>query len=378
MIQRILTDQIQGRIKKPDKVIILYGARQVGKTTLIREALKNQTGRVLEISADQMIYNDIFSGRDFSKMKGLVSGYNILFIDEAQRIPDIGIHLKILHEGLPDLKIIVTGSSSLDLANQINEPLTGRTWTYKLYPVSAAEWKEYSGSNPFELQQKLSEWLRYGMYPETLTLDNHEDKRQYLNELTTSYLYKDILEIGNVRYPQKIRQLLKLLSYQIGNLIAIQELANTLQINRETVLHYIDLLEKSFVIFRLGAFSRNLRKEITTKDKIYFYDLGIRNALIENYSPIDVRPDLGAMWENFLLTERKKKMEYARMYPGMYFWRTYTGSELDYVEENDGVLSGYEIKWQSKSVRQPQSWKETYGDNAWKLIHRDNFEEFVL
>ena len=378
MIGRILSETILSRIQKPGKVIILYGARQVGKTTLIQEMLKQQSARVLEISADQVQYHDILSSRNLDKMKGLVAGYDILFIDEAQRIPDIGINLKILYEGIPELRIIVTGSSSLDLANQIKEPLTGRTWTYKLYPVSAAEWRTHAGLNTYELQQKIPDWLRYGLYPEVLTLDNHEDKRQYLNELTSSYLYKDILEIGNIRYPQKIRQLLSLLAYQLGNLVSIQELANTLQINRETILHYIDLLEKSFVIFTLGPYSRNLRKEITSKNKIYFYDLGIRNALIENFSPIDLRPDLGALWENYLLMERKKKMEYSRSYPNMYFWRTYSGGEVDFVEEKDGLVTGYEFKWQSKSSSAPKAWMDKYGQESWKVIDKENFGEFVL
>lgn len=378
MIRRILSETILSRIQKPGKVIILYGARQVGKTTLIQEMLKQQSARVLEISADQVQYHDILSSRNLDKMKGLVAGYDILFIDEAQRIPDIGINLKILYEGIPELRIIVTGSSSLDLANQIKEPLTGRTWTYKLYPVSAAEWQTHAGLNTYELQQKIPDWLRYGLYPEVLTLDNHEDKRQYLNELTSSYLYKDILEIGNIRYPQKIRQLLSLLAYQLGNLVSIQELANTLQINRETILHYIDLLEKSFVIFTLGPYSRNLRKEITSKNKIYFYDLGIRNALIENFSPIDLRPDLGALWENYLLMERKKKKEYSRSYPNMYFWRTYSGAEVDFVEEKDGLVTGYEFKWQSKSSSAPKAWMDTFGQESWKVIDKENFGEFVL
>ncbi|MEP6793090.1 MAG: ATP-binding protein [Saprospiraceae bacterium] len=378
MIPRILKDQIQSRLYKSNKVIIVYGARQVGKTTLIREVLKDQPARVLEISADEIRYHDAFSGRDLGKMKGVVAGYDILFLDEAQRISDIGINLKILYEGIPNLKIIISGSSSLDLANKVNEPLTGRTWMFTLYPISTAEWKTYTGQNEFEIQQRLSEWLRFGMYPEIMTMDNIEDKRKYLNELTSSYLYKDILEINNIRYPQKIRQLLSLLSYQLGNLVSIQEIANTLQINRETVLHYIDLLEKSFVIFRLSAFSRNLRKEVTTKDKIYFYDTGIRNALIENFAPIELRSDLGALWENYLLIERKKKMDYSGIHPNMFFWRAYSGAELDYVEEKDGVLNGYEFKWQSKPGRVPQTWLQTYGEKSWEVVHKDNFGKFVF
>jgi predicted AAA+ superfamily ATPase len=378
MIPRILSELILSGIRDMDKILILYGARQVGKTTMIRELLKKQSGRVLEISADELKYHEIFSSRSLDKMKGLVAGYDVLFIDEAQRISDIGINLKILYEGIPDLRIIVTGSSSIDLANQINEPLTGRTRTFKLYPISIVEWQLHTKENTFELQQKIPVWLRYGMYPEVLMLENHDDKRQYLNELTSSYLYKDILEIGNIRYPQKIRQLLKLLSYQLGNLVSIQELANTLQINRDTILHYIDLLEKSFVIFRLSPYSRNLRNEMTSKDKIYFYDIGIRNALIENFAPIDLRPDLGPLWENFLLAERSKKMEYNRQFPNKYFWRTYTGAEVDYVEEKDGILSGYEFKWKSKPGQAPGVWHKTYKEATWQIVDQVNYQEFLL
>lgn len=378
MIVRSLEENMLARLEKGGKILILYGARQVGKTTLIKEILKNQPARVLEVSADQIQYHDILSSRNLEKLKGLVAGYDILYIDEAQRIPDIGINLKILHEGIPDLKLLVTGSSSLDLATQIKEPLTGRTWTYTLYPVSAVEWKTYANLNTYEVQQKIPEWLRFGMYPEVLTMENQEDKRQYLNELTSSYLYKDILEISNIRFPQKIRQLLQLLAYQMGNLVSIQELANTLQINRETILHYIDLLEKSFVIFSLGPFSRNLRNEITSKNKIYFYDLGVRNALIENFNSIDLRPDLGALWENFLLVERRKKMEYNRSYPNMYFWRTYSGVEVDYVEEKEGSLTGYEFKWSSNAIRVPQTWNEATDGAHLQVVNNENFESFIL
>lgn len=378
MIYRFLEENLKAELTRSNKVLVLYGARQVGKTTLVKEVLKNAEGKILEINADRQPFVEALSSRDFDKLKSLVSGYDLVFIDEAQRIPDIGINLKILHDSLPDLRIIVTGSSSLDLANRIKEPLTGRTWTYKLYPVSVGEWKNHTGANDFELALRLEQWMLFGMYPEALLLENRERKIQYLQELTSSYLYKDILALGNIKYPEKLNQLLKLLAYQVGNLVSIHELSNSLQIHRDAVLNYLDLLEKSFVIFRLGGFSRNLRKEVVKMDKIYFYDLGIRNALIENFSPLSSRTDTGQLWENFLIAERIKKIEYQKLYGNTYFWRTHTGAELDFVEERDGRLHGFEFKWKVAKSRAPTSWLETYDNASYQLVHRDNFLEFVL
>ena len=378
MIPRFLEHTLRDRLLQSGKVLILYGARQVGKTTLVKKIISNLEGRVLEINADRQPFSEILSSRDFEKLKGLVSGYQFVFIDEAQRIPDIGINLKILHDNLPDMKIIVTGSSSLDLANRIKEPLTGRTWTYRLYPFSVSEWQNYEHLNTLEIQMKLEEWMRFGMYPEIHQFENFKDKRQYLEELTGAYLYKDILALANIRYPEKLRQLLKLLAFQIGSEVSIHELAISLQVNRETVINYIDLLEKAFVIFKLSGFSRNLRKEVTSMDKIYFYDLGVRNALIENFNPLDSREDTGSMCENFLLVERRKKMEYERIFANTYFWRTYSGAELDYIEERDGNLYGFEFKWKPKKGKAPATWLETYQNASYQLINRESFASFIL
>lgn len=377
MIERLYLTRLQEELTQTKKVVVLYGARQVGKTTLVREVLSTFPGKVLEVNADLQQYTDVLSGRNLDKLKGLVQGYDLLFIDEAQRIPDIGINLKILRDNLPDLRIIVTGSSSLDLANRIKEPLTGRTWTYTLYPISVGEWMQHSNANAFENNAKLDEWMRYGMYPEVFQIGNHSRKEQYLQEISQSYLYKDLLMLTNIKYPEKLRQLLRLLAYQIGNQVSINELSNTLQINREAILNYIDLLEKSFVIFRLGGLSRNLRKEVSSMSKIYFYDLGIRNALIENFNPLETRQDVGQLWENFLLVERMKHMAYSSKSANRYFWRTYTGAELDYVEESNGQFRGYEFKWGDKTVNAPTSWKETYPDASFQCINRNNFLPFL-
>ncbi|HEB62223.1 MAG TPA: ATP-binding protein [Bacteroidetes bacterium] len=377
MVTRSLEIKMLKRIKEGKKVIVLYGARQVGKTTLVKKLLKQIQGRTLEINADKQTYTEVLSSRNFDKLKGLVSGYDNLFIDEAQRIPNIGINLKILHDELPNLIIIVTGSSSLSLANHIKEPLTGRTWTHRLYPISVMEWKTYASANDFETKTKLDEWLRFGMYPELLFLENFEDKREYLAELTSAYLYKDILALANIRYPEKLRQLLQLLAFQIGNLVSIHELAIAMQVNRETVINYIDLLEKTFVLFRLSGFSRNLRKEVVSMDKIYFYDLGVRNAIIENFNPMSLRQDVGQLWENFLISERIKKVEYQKIFANSYFWRTHSGAELDYIEERDGQLFAYEFKWKNKKVRSPKTWLDTYKNASFQLFNQDNFLEFI-
>ena len=377
MIQRFLESTLIDRLLHSNKVVILYGARQVGKTTLAKKVIGAFPGRVLEVNADRLQFHDVLSSRDLSLLNGLVSGYDLLFIDEAQRIPDIGINLKILHDHLPSLKIMVTGSSSFDLANRVREPLTGRTWTYRLFPISVKEWQQHSLSNDFEVNMKLEEWLRFGLYPETLGIESYQDKRSYLDELSGSYLYKDILALSNIRYPEKLRQLLKLLAYQIGQQISVHELSNALQVNRDTVLNYLDLLEKGFVIFRLGAFSRNLRKELVKMDKIYFYDLGIRNAIIEDFSPVEGRSDIGQMWENFLIAERRKQVEYKALFGNSYFWRTYTGSELDYVEERDGRLRGFEMKWKNKTAKAPQAWLDTYQQADYTLVNGQNYLDFI-
>lgn len=377
MIERALRHLLLRRIQDSNKVIILYGARQVGKTTLAKSLLEEMSARILQVNADRREYLEVLSSRDLTQLKGLVEGYDWLFIDEAQRIPDIGINLKILHDQLPDLRIWVTGSSSLDLANRIKEPLTGRTWTYRLYPVSATEWQADQQLNQFELQQQLDPLLRFGLYPEVLNQGNFSDKRAYLTELSSAYLYKDILALGNIRYPEKLRQLLKLIAYQVGDLVSIQELANTLGINRETVTHYLDLLEKAFIIFKLGGFSRNLRKEVVKMNKIYFHDLGIRNALIENFNPLSERNDVGALWENFLIAERLKEIEYRQRYSNRYFWRLHSGAELDYIEERDGTLQGYEFKWRKKNARPPESWLNAYAEATYTQVNQSNFLSFL-
>jgi predicted AAA+ superfamily ATPase len=378
LINRIINKSIKEELQKErSKIIIIYGARQVGKTTLVNEVLKDFSDqKLLYVTGDNVSTTKPLSSRDFKLLEEFVFGYNILFIDEAQRIPEIGINLKLLYDHIPSLKIIVTGSSSLDLASSVKEPLTGRNWSYKLYPISFLELSQIK--NPFELKNDLDERLVFGGYPNVLNIKNRDERVKYINELADNYLYKDILEIENIKYHTKLRNLLRLLAFQIGSEVSIQELANNLQLNQDTIARYIDILEKSFVIFTLGGFSRNLRKEINKKSKIYFYDLGIRNAIVGNFNYLDERNDIGALWENFLIIERMKRNEYNGHYCNQYFWRTYTGAELDYVEEYGGQLHGYEFKW-NKISKAPQSWVETYKAEkaSFECFNKGNFLKFI-
>jgi uncharacterized protein len=376
MIPRSLTDTIQEAMESRRKIIIVYGPRQAGKTTLVKEVLRTLPYKSLEVNADLIKYREVLSSQDLSKMMELIGNNELIFIDEAQNIPNIGINLKILYDSLPDLKIIVTGSSSFELANQVQEPLTGRTMTFRLYPISIVELSALH--TPFELKDQLENYLLYGMYPEVLQLNGKESKISHLQELSSSYLYKDILQLSGIKHSDKIHKLLKLLALQTGSLVSLHELGKSLGMSHDTVGHYIDLLEKGFVIFRLSGYSRNPRKEITKMNKIYFYDTGIRNILADNFNPLAYRQDTGALWENFLIAERRKKIEYRQMYGSYYFWRTYSGAELDYVEERDGQLKGYEFKWKSANSKAPASFLETYDNASFELINRENFLEFVL
>ena len=376
MISRLYEQVIEKHIQSDNRIIIIYGPRQVGKTTLVRLITQKMAGKILEINADDVDYTAVLSSRSLKKIRELVDGYDLIFIDEAQRIPDIGINLKLLYDSLPNLKIVATGSSSFDLANKIQEPLTGRAWTFLLMPLGVCELAAYH--NRFELNQMLEDWLIFGNYPALTSINGRELKANYLQEIVRSYLFKDVLAIGSIKYPPKMRDLVRLLAYQIGSQVSYNELANTLQIAKETVISYIDLLEKTFVVFRLSGYSRNLRKEVTRQDKIFFYDLGIRNAVIENFSPLSNRSDGGALWENFLIVERMKTQTYRRQGVNRYYWRTYSGAELDYVEEQNGETRAFEFKFNQKIVRAPQSWLDNYPEASFQTVNRDNYLDFIL
>jgi uncharacterized protein len=376
MIERSIAQRLKTDLEGTNKIVIVYGPRQVGKTTLVRAVLNQLPYKSLEINADQLQYNEVFASRDLAKMQSVIGQHALLFIDEAQNIADIGINLKILHDSLPALRIVVTGSSSFELANRLQEPLTGRTWTHSLYPIAVQELA--IAQTPFEVTNQLESYLRFGMYPDVLNAPDEVTKIRQLRELTSAYLYKDVLQLSSIRHSDKLIRLLKLLAFQAGSPVSLHELGKSLEMSHETVNNYIDLLEKGFILFRLSAYSRNLRKEVTKMNKIYFYDTGIRNSLIENFAPIDLRHDIGALWENFLVTERRKKMAYQQLFGQSYYWRTYSGAELDYVEERDGHLLGFEFKWKNTKTKAPASWSETYVGATFEVVHRENWLPFVV
>ena len=373
-INRLIKTEIQKKLsQKKTKIIVLYGARQVGKTSLVEDILKNSNQKLLKLNGDEEKTARLFSARDLNKMKSAVSGYDVLFIDEAQKIKNIGLNLKILYDSQIQLKIIVTGSSSFELADSIREALTGRAWTYQLHPIAMCELKKHWALH--KLTEQLESHLIFGNYPEIFSMESLSDKQEYLHTLSKDYLYKDVLEVEGVRSSQKIKKLLQLLAFQTGAEVSLTELAGRLEMNKKTVERYIDLLEKFFVIFTLTGFSRNLRKEINQKPKIYFYDLGIRNALINNFNSLEDRNDIGLLWENFIISEKLKYNSYYKTFASSYFWRTYTGAELDYVEEYKGKLHGYEIKWK-KSSKAPLAWLKNYNAD-FKCINQNNFLDFI-
>ena len=374
-IQRAVKQDIQKKLQqKKSKILIIYGARQTGKTSLAEEILKGSNKKILKLSGDEAKTADIFAGRSLEKLKMIVSGCDLLFLDEAQRIENIGLNLKILHDHCPQLKMIVTGSSSFDLASSIQEPLTGRSWVYHLHPMAMCELKKHF--NSYELLQKKENLLVFGSYPEVFSIRSLSEKKEYLHTLVENYLYKDMLTMEGIKAGRKIKKLLQLLAFQIGSEVSLTELSTQMEVSKNTVERYLDLLEKFFVIFRLNSFRRNLRKELSQKPKIYFCDLGMRNAVISHFNSLEKRNDLGQLWGNWLILERLKLNTYLKTFVSPYFWRTYTGAELDYVEEQKGKLHGYEIKW-SKTSKAPASWKNTY-HAAFTCLNKDNFLPFVL
>ena len=360
---------------KKGKVNLLYGARRVGKTELIRNLLKDISGKIFTGEGDDIDLAEILSSESKSQILSVFEDFDFIFIDEAQKIKNIGQALKILVDNLSDATIIASGSSSFRLSSQVGAPLTGRSSTNMLFPISLLELKHQFGG--MHIVQNLENYLIYGMYPEVLNIKNTKDKISYLLELRNSYLLKDILELENVRNSATMYDLLRLIAFQIGNEVSLSELGNSLGIAKQTVGRYLDLLEKSFIIKKVGGFSRNLRKEITKTNRYYFSDNGIRNAIINNFNPIEMRNDMGMLWENFMFTERIKKQHYHKIFSNNYFWRTYDQKEVDLAEEREGKLFGYEFKWRNKKNKIQKEWLETYKNSSFEIIHKDNFLHFV-
>ncbi len=375
-LKRALLPQLQDYLI-PGKVLVLYGPRQVGKTTLVHALMDATSLRSRFVNADELLYREALASQDRQKLGEVLGNAELLIIDEAQRVAEIGLNLKILVDGFPQTRIVATGSASFDLANKISEPLTGRKITFTLYPISYQEIVQEFGS--LEARNQLERWLVWGGYPDMVTADNPDLRARLLGELVGSYLYRDILELEGIRRSEKIVDLLRLIAFQIGQEVSIAELATNLALNRQTVERYLDLLEKVFVIFRVDGFSRNLRKEITKNSRYYFYDNGVRNSLIQNFNPLNLRNDTGQLWENFLMVERRKANQLAKRQVNSYFWRTYDRKEIDYIEEFGGQLSGYEFKWGSGSLRQATKTEflNAYPGSALSTVNQKNFGDFL-
>ena len=372
-IPQIPLEQLKAAIK-PGKVVVIYGPRRVGKTTMIKKFLENEKDFIF-VTGEDIFVRDYFSGESVEKLKDFIGNKDLLVIDEAQFIPKIGLHLKLIVDHLPHVRVIATGSSTFDLAKQVGEPLTGRQQIIKMYALSQMELCQIE--NRAETKAHLPQRLIYGSYPEIITMERDEERKTYLHELVSSYLFKDILAFEGIQKSKKLIDLLTLIAFQIGKEVSHHELATQLSMSNKTVEKYLHLFEEVFVLFNIRGFSRNLRKEVTKTSKYYFCDNGIRNALINNYNPLDRRDDKGQLWENYLVLERIKKQQYRHLWSHNYFWRTYDQKEIDWIEERDGKLFGYEFKWKKENNKAAAFWLETYPTASFECIHTENYLPFI-
>ncbi len=371
MYQRILENIVKEKIGS-GKAIIIVGARQVGKTTLIKNLLQEK--EYLFLDADDPTIRQLLSSPNTEQIKTFLGDYKTVFVDEAQRIEGIGLTLKIITDQFKNVQLFVSGSSSFDLGNKLNEPLTGRKWEYELFPIS---WEEFEKKEGFiKAEQQIENRLLYGLYPEVL--NNQRKEREVLKNLASSYLYRDILAFSDIRKPEILDNLLLALALQVGSEVNYNELSQTVGVNKITIQKYINILEKGYIVFRLNSFSRNIRNEIKRNRKVYFYDNGIRNMIIGNFNQLKLRTDIGALWENFLISERVKQNLYKDTFARMYFWRTKQKQEIDFVEEKNGKIFGFKFKWKAKpKIKLPETFAKTYSAET-KVIDRNNFREFVI
>lgn len=374
VIKRTIAENIEKALAQEPKIILLYGPRQAGKTFLLNLILpKINEQEVVFLNGDDLRTQEALSVANLDSLKKIIGSKKFLIIDEAQRIPDIGLSLKLLFDSLA-IKIIASGSSSFELANKVSEPLTGRAIIFHLYPIALSE--IIPNLPDLSLQSRLEDFLLFGMYPKVLTTEGASDKQKYLDDLVNAYLYKDILSFASVRKPKKVIDLLALLALQIGSEVSVAELAGHLALSKQAVEKYLDILEKMFVIFNLRGFSRNLRKEIYKTSKYYFWDLGLRNALIRNFNPLNLRNDKGAMLENFFLIEKLKQNNNFSQFANFYFWRTYDQKEIDFIEEKDGNLNAYEVKWGEKEIKPPKDWVANYPNSQFFVVNAENLTSF--
>jgi predicted AAA+ superfamily ATPase len=375
LIKRIIEDQVRKNLIK-NKVVVLLGPRRIGKTVLIKQLIKTLTEPFLLLNGEDFTTSEILSRRSVQHYKNVLGKARVLIIDEAQKIPKVGSILKLMVDEIEGLKILVTGSSAFDIDKITGEPLTGRKKTIHMYPLSE---KEYDQIETVQTKTDcIRERLVYGNYPELLHLEDRSDKADYLKEIVNSYLLKDILAFENIKNSDKILSLLRLIAFQIGSEVSIQELGSQLGMSKNTVDKYLDLLTKVFILHKVSGFSRNLRKEITKSSKWYFYDNGLRNLIIANLNPLELRNDVGELWENYVISERIKKQDYNRQIVNNYFWRTYDQQEIDWVEERDGKLFGYEFKWNPKrKAKVPKAWKDTYKEAEFEVVNSQNYLEWI-
>jgi len=364
-----------GSYIKKGRVLVIYGPRRAGKTSLLNACLSGYSGKTFLGTGDDLPLREVFRAQSAQTMRSMFGDYDLAVIDEAQRLPDVGNGLKLIVDQLPGLAVVASGSSSFELSTRVGEPLTGRHTPLMLFPLSVLELKKKYGG--MGVAERLNDLLVFGTYPEVLTAPNEEGRRNYLATLRDSYLFKDILALDSIRNSDKLADLLRLIAFQIGREVSLSELSGKLGIAKATVERYLDLLEKCFVIKRVRGFSRNLRKEITRTARYYFLDNGVRNALINNFNPLSLRDDAGQLWENFLFIERLKKMRYLGREADCYFWRTYDQKEVDLVEERDGRLDGFEFKWGGKPPKPPELWRETYPNASYTVIDKGNYLDFV-
>ena len=372
MIKRVIKNSIQADYRR-EKVIVLLGARQVGKTTVLSE-LQEGANKVLSLNCDNVDDVLLLESKTSTELKYLLSSYDLVFIDEAQRVKNIGLTLKMIGDLKLKTQVVVTGSSSFDMANEVNEPATGRLIEYNLYPFSLSELAIETSER--EEKRLLETRMVYGLYPEVVTEPG--DAKRILMGLTNNYLYKDLFMYRGIKKPDLIQKLVRALALQLGNEVSYNELSSLLGVDRGTIETYINLLEKCFVVFRLDSFSRNLRNEIKKGKKIYFYDNGIRNAVLSNFAPLELRNDTGALWENLMVSERVKRNSYLGDFAQLFFWRTHEQQEIDLVEEQDGVLRTFEFKWNDKvKVKRPKSFVDAYPNSTYEVVTPENYWNFI-